>query len=41
VRPGWGAAATIALTALACGLLAVRYGDRFWRGVIDALPWLG
>jgi hypothetical protein len=32
--PGLGAAVGIAAaTAVVCGLLAVRYGDRFWYGL--------
>ncbi len=31
---GWSWAA-VGLTAVVCGWLAVRFGDDFWRGVVD------
>lgn len=27
------------VSAAACGVLAMRYGDAFWRSVISALRW--
>lgn len=39
VRPDWSAAVVIVPIAIGCGLLAVRFGDPFWRIVVDCFRW--
>jgi hypothetical protein len=39
VRPDWSAAVVIVPIAIGCGALAVRYGDPFWRIVMDCFRW--
>jgi hypothetical protein len=39
VRPDWSAAVVIVPIAIGCGVLAVRYGDPFWRIVMDCFRW--
>ena len=39
VRPGWSTALVILPIAIGCGLLAARFGDAFWRYVIEAFRW--
>lgn len=34
--PFWVA---VGLGALPCGLLAIRYGDRFYHGIMDLFRW--
>jgi hypothetical protein len=38
VHPGWHAALIILPIVVGCGLAAARWGDEFWRVVIDSFP---
>lgn len=39
VEPGWRAALIVVPAVLVCGLLAARWGDKFWDLVFDSFPW--
>jgi hypothetical protein len=35
--PGWAALLVVAGNGVVTALLAVRYGDRFWHGVLESM----